>query len=46
VAEGASTPTTGAQLPIPLSWTLIVIGLGLVFAGLWAWRRQRYFGHG
>ena len=43
---GASTPGTGAQLPIVLSRVLIVIGLMLVFAGLWVWRRQRYFKRG
>ncbi|MHB8325438.1 MAG: hypothetical protein ACYDHB_13645 [Candidatus Dormibacteria bacterium] len=42
----ASTPTTGAQLPIVLSRILIVLGVGLVFAGLWMWRRKRYFGPG
>jgi hypothetical protein len=44
--SAASTPTSGAQLPIVLSRILIVLGLGLVFAGLLVWRRQPYFGHG
>jgi hypothetical protein len=43
---GASSPVTGAQLPIVLSCVLIVLGLGLVFSGLWVWRRQRSFGQG
>lgn len=46
---GVSTPTTGAQLPqlqIVLSQILIVLGLGLVFAGLLMWRRERRFGRG
>ncbi len=40
---GASTPSTGAQLPIVLSRLLIVLGLLLIFAGLLVWRRQLYF---
>jgi hypothetical protein len=46
---GVSTPTTGAQLPqlqIVLSQILIVLGLGLVFAGLLMLRRERRFGRG
>jgi hypothetical protein len=43
---GASSPTTGAHLPVGLSSVLIVLGLGLVFSGIWVWRWQRYFGHG
>jgi hypothetical protein len=45
--RGVSTPTTGAQLPqlqLVLSQILIVLGLGLVFAGLLMWRRERRFG--
>lgn len=42
---GASTPTTGADVPIVLSRVLIVVGLGLLFAGLVIWRRQRYYSH-
>jgi hypothetical protein len=45
VAAANTPPTTGAQLPIVLSRVLIVIGLVLIFAGLWVWRRQRYFRH-
>lgn len=44
--SAATTPTTGAQLPIVISRVLIVVGLLMVFSGLLVWRRQRYFGHG
>jgi len=43
---GAKMPTTGAQLPIYLSRILIVVGLVLLFLGLWMWRRHRYYGVG
>jgi hypothetical protein len=38
---GASTPSAGAGLPTYLSRALILLGLGLLFAGLWSWRRER-----
>lgn len=42
---GASIPASGAQLPVVAPRVLIVIGLLVVFAGLWVWRRGRYFGN-
>ncbi len=38
---GATTPLTGAHLPLVLSWSLMLIGIALLFLGLWLWRRQR-----
>lgn len=37
---GASTPSTGAQLPLTLSRLLVALGLVLLIAGAWVWRRQ------
>lgn len=38
---GASTPSSGAQLPLPLAQFLIALGLALVLVGLWSWGRLR-----
>lgn len=39
---GARTPGTGAGLLVGLSRGLIVVGITLLLAGLWVWRRARY----
>jgi hypothetical protein len=46
LGASTTTPTTGAELPVIFSRVLIVLGLVLIFAGLWVWRRQRYFTRG
>ncbi len=38
---GVSTPSSGAQLPLPLAQFLIVLGLALILVGLWSWGRRR-----
>ena len=43
---GVRTPVTGAELAMVVSRIRIVLGPVLVFAGLWVWRRQRYFSQG
>ncbi len=44
--SGASTPATGAGLPLVLSRILIVAGLALLFSGLLVWRRKGHFARG
>lgn len=39
--SGASTPTAGARLPTYFSPALVVVGLGLLLAGLWLRRLER-----
>lgn len=39
---GAGTPDTGAQLPAYLPEAVIGVGLGLLLAGTWRWRRERW----
>jgi hypothetical protein len=46
LGASTSTPTTGAGLQVAFSRVLILLGFALIFAGLWVWRRQRYFRHG
>ncbi len=38
----ATTPSSGAHLPVSLAEFLLLLGFALVVIGLWAWRRERY----